>query len=200
MTSIAPTAEARRSPVLTLLDKYEAAWPAEAAVVQQIRTLVLDHADCFDRTCRPGHLTGSAWVVSADAARHLLLHHRKLDKWLQPGGHADGDPDLAAVALREAAEETNLAGLEVLRGKPTLLDVDVHLIPARYDAAGELLEDAHEHHDLRFLIRAGGNETLVGNEESNALRWCTPTEVRALTNEPSVLRLLDKSADRLAVK
>ena len=72
------------------------------------------HPDCLARTCAPGHLTGSAWIVSPDRRRTLLTHHRKLGKWLQLGGHADGDADLLAVALREAREESGLRGLRVV--------------------------------------------------------------------------------------
>lgn len=186
-----------RQPLLDLLTDYATHHPADAEAVDRVRTLVEAHPDCFDRTCRPGHITGSAWVVSSDGRQHLLLHHRKLDKWLQPGGHADGDPDVARVALREAAEESGLDGLEVVTGSPLVLDVDVHEIPARYNASGDLIEDAHEHHDIRFLVRAAGACELRQNEESNALRWCTTDEIRQLTNEISVLRLMERATIRL---
>lgn len=182
-----------------MLAAYRSANPHESPMVDQIMSLVTAHTDCFERTCRPGHLTGSAWVVSADGQRHLLLHHRKLAKWLQPGGHADGETDLAAVASREANEETGLAGLEIVTDANGLvpLDVDVHEIPARFGPNGELIEEAHEHHDVRFLLRATEEEKLRGNEESRELRWCLPDEVRTLTQEPSVIRLLEKSDRRL---
>lgn len=188
-----------REPLRKLLVDYRAANPAEAAVADRILQLVECHEDCFERTCRPGHLTGSAWVVSADGARHLLLHHRKLGKWLQPGGHADGEADLAAVATREAEEETGLNALRVIPdpGGSLALDIDVHLIPARYGPAGELVEDAHEHHDVRFLLQSAGDDALTLSDESHALRWCSPEEVRHLTQEESVLRLLEKAQSRL---
>ncbi len=189
-----------REPLLELLGDYRAACPAEAAVADRITTLVAANEDCFDRTCRPGHLTGSAWVVSGDGQRHLLMHHRKLDIWLQPGGHADGQTDLAEVAKREAQEETGIQALRVVADASGLvpLDLDVHDIPARLDAAGEVIDDAHEHHDVRFLLQATGDETLIDNEESNELRWCCPEEVRTLTQERSVLRLLEKAQSRLS--
>lgn len=189
-----------RQPLLEMLADYRSRRPEEAGVVDRISDLVTAHADCFDRACRPGHLTGSAWVVSADGERHLLMLHRKLGKWLQPGGHADGQTDLETVARREAEEETGLIGLETIADATGLapLDVDVHDIPARYAASGEPIDDAHEHHDVRFLLRAFRDETLVVNEESHELRWCTPAEVRGLTDEPSVLRLLEKAQERLA--
>ena len=180
-----------RSKILALLEEYQQRWPDEDAVANRIRSLVHERADCFDRTCRPGHLTGAAWVVSADRKRHILLHHKKLDRWLQPGGHADGDPDLARVALREASEETGLQGLRIVDSVP--LDLDVHLIPARLGPSGELLEDAHEHHDVRFLVLAESSDRVTVSHESHEVRWCSEEQVRALTVEKSVLRMLNKA-------
>lgn len=82
------------------LAAYRTRWPEEAAVAEQFAQLLDDAADPFVRARAEGHFTGSAWVVSADGERTLLTHHRKLQRWLQLGGHADGDRDLAQVALR----------------------------------------------------------------------------------------------------
>ena len=168
--------------------------------MERITRLVEQQADCFERTCRPGHLTASAWVMSPDGERALLLRHRKLGRWLQPGGHCDGDGDLAAVALREAQEETGLGGLRIISAADGLapLDVDVHPIPARFDASGAVIEDAHEHHDVRFLLIADGGTDPRSNEESLGVRWCSAAEVATLTLEESVLRLQRKAAARLS--
>ncbi|TWT30362.1 NUDIX domain protein [Posidoniimonas corsicana] len=178
-------------PLLALLDSYQSRHPDEAGMVERVRALAAAHADCFERTCLPGHLTGSAWVLSPDRRQCLLLHHRKLDKWLQPGGHADGDPDVLRVAIREATEESGLERIFALSPEP--LDIDVHLIPERRNAAGEVTEPAHEHHDLRFLLATDATAPIVVSHESNDVRWCTPDEVHRLTQEESVLRLLRKS-------
>ena len=180
-----------REPLLQLLADYVRICPDESPVVAKIRSLVESHTDCFERTCRPGHITGSAWVVSHDGLRHLLLHHRKLDRWLQPGGHADGDVNVAQVALREAIEESGIPRLRLSQETP--LDVDVHLIPARYTAAGKLLEEAHEHHDIRFLLQAEGDDPIVVSDESHDVQWFTSEQVAAKIDEESVLRLLKKS-------
>ena len=187
-----------RRPLLELLDRYAARFPAEESVVRRIRTLVESRPDCFDRTCRPGHITGSAWVTTPARDRVLLVHHRKLDRWLQPGGHADGQTDVAAAALREAAEETGLADLELVGAGAGLvpLDLDVHVIPARYDAAGREIDDAHEHHDLRFLVVAAGDLAPRLSDESNAVRWFTADELAAATDEESVLRMWRKANQR----
>ena len=106
-----------RKPLLDLLARYRASHPDEAACADRIRALVETQRDCFERSCFPGHVTASAWLLSPDGRRFLLTHHRKLDQWLQPGGHADGDTDLPRVALREAREETGLdVRLEALLG------------------------------------------------------------------------------------
>jgi 8-oxo-dGTP pyrophosphatase MutT (NUDIX family) len=184
-----------RRPLLAMLDRYEARYPAERAVAERIRALVESHADCFERTCRPGHVTASAWVVAPGDDRAVLVHHRKLGRWLQPGGHCDGQSDLPAAALREAEEETGLPRLRLSDPSPnaTPLDLDVHVIPARYDAAGALIEDAHEHHDVRFLIVAHGDLAPQVSEESHAVRWFTPAELAAVTDEESVLRMARKA-------
>lgn len=188
-----------RESLIETLRSYAGGCPAERAVADRIRGLIEARGDCLLRSCRPGHLTGSAWVVSSDGSRHLLLHHRKLGRWLQPGGHADGEADLAAVARREAQEETGLAALRIVAGPSglALLDIDVHDIPARHSFDGTLIEDAHEHHDLRFLFRAE-EDRLIGNDESHEVRWFSEDEVRAITQEDSVLRLLEKARRRLA--
>lgn len=125
------------------------------------------HADIAHRTSRPGHLTGSALVVSADGTRTLLMLHAKLRRWFQPGGHADGDTNLAGVALREAQEET---GIDDLRVAVPAIDVDVHVVAPPH-------EDAHEHLDTRFLVVAPVGAHEVANEESLALRWVTEAEL-----------------------
>src|SRR3954452_25427946 len=185
-----------RWPLLDTLSRYRDAFPSEAGVVDQICTLVESHADCFHRACRPGHITAAAWILSADRRRVLLTHHRKLNRWLQLGGHADGEWHVEEVALREAREESGLSQLEFVRINGVLMpfDLDVHEIPARYDASGTLLEDAHEHHDIRFLLIAS-SDTFQVSDESHDLRWCTPEEVRQLTDEESILRMLQKALE-----
>lgn len=148
------------------------------------RRAVLDfldaHDDAFHRTCLEGHLTGSALVVDAGGERVVLLHHRKLRRWLQPGGHCDGDANLAAVALREASEETGLAGLRV---HPVAVDVDVHVVapPA---------EGPHLHLDVRYLVVAPAGAELVGNHESTAIRWAAVHDVDELDPDEGLRRLL----------
>lgn len=152
--------EAERRRVLGLLDEHGAA--------------------LADRTTAPGHLTGSALVVDPSTGRVLVLLHAKLRRWLQPGGHADGDHELAGVALREATEETGIEGLQVL---VPAVDLDVHAVD-HGDALGE-----HLHLDLRFVVVAPPGSVEQGNHESLALRWVTPDELEGLADEPGLVRL-----------
>ncbi len=186
-----------RRPLLDMLARYRAVFPAEGEMIDRISALVESCSECFHRTCRPGHITGAAWIISADHRRCLLTHHRKLDRWLQLGGHADGQWHVEDVALREAREESGLVGFDFvpIDGMLIPLDVDVHDIPARYDSAGRLIEDAHQHHDLRFLLIAHPDQPLRCSDESHEVAWFTPDEVARLTDEDSVLRMLYKALE-----
>jgi 8-oxo-dGTP pyrophosphatase MutT (NUDIX family) len=156
---------------------------------ERILDFVRRHPDPFDRRIAEGHLTGSAIVVRASGERVLLLHHRKLDRWLQPGGHADpGETTGEAVALREACEETGLGGLVLHTAAPRPFDVDVHEIPARQG------EPAHEHLDLRYLVVAPPEATLSPQlEELHALRWVGWDEADALGPDDGLRRALGKA-------
>ena len=188
-----------RRPLLDMLAQYRALHPNEAEVVDRICDLVQAHVDCFERTCRPGHITGAAWIVSSDRHRYLLTHHRKLDRWLQLGGHADGQSRVEEVALREAREESGMIGFDFVPIEGTLLplDLDVHDIPARYDDAGRLIEDAHEHHDVRFLLVSHDGQSISASDESHEIGWFSTDQVLRLTDEESVLRMLYKAAELL---
>lgn len=140
--------------------------------------------DVFHRQHAPGHFTGSAWLVSGDGERVLLTHHRKLGRWLQLGGHADGDRDLARVALREAQEESGLADLQV---EPAIFDLDRHWIPARGDEPG------HWHYDVRHVVRATGSERFAVSGESLALAWMS---IEALAADPATEASLQRMAQR----
>lgn len=145
------------------LQDYRRRWPQEAGVAGMFAELLDDPQDPFVRERLAGHFTGSAWLVAGDDARVLLTHHRKLGRWLQPGGHADGDRDLARVALREAQEESGMAGLWL--PSPRIFDLDRHWIPERKGVPG------HWHYDVRYVVRAGADETFVVGEESLDLAW-----------------------------
>jgi 8-oxo-dGTP pyrophosphatase MutT (NUDIX family) len=145
------------------------------------------HPDALERRCLAGHLTGSALVVEPTSRQVLLLHHAKLRRWLQPGGHADGEGDLGRVALREATEETGLEGLRLVR---PAIDLDIHEIPARSD------EPAHLHLDVRYLVLAPILDHRI-NAESTAARWLDPGAVGAETHTRDLDRLVAAGLRRL---
>ncbi|MEJ2788331.1 MULTISPECIES: NUDIX hydrolase [unclassified Pseudoxanthomonas] len=161
---------------------YGHRWPDEQAVVAQFLELLDDPANPLLRERLEGHLTGGAWLVSADGRRTLLTHHRKLGRWLQLGGHADGDEDMARVALKEAEEESGLSDLSVEGG---IFDLDRHWIPERKDVPG------HWHYDIRYVVRANGGEDYVVSEESLDLAW---RDIGPIAAEP------DESLSRMARK
>lgn len=167
------------------LAAYAERHPDEAATVAEFAELAQEQGvDPYRRERLQGHFTASAWLVDADGKRTLLTHHRKLDRWLQPGGHADGDRDLARAALREAEEESGLRDLVV---EPELFDLDRHWIPERG------AEPGHWHYDARFVVRATGSEDFVVGEESHDLAW---REIEAIANDPAS----DASLRRMAGK
>jgi len=144
------------------LRAYAQAHPTERHIAQAFIDFLASGDDVFLRTRMDGHFTASCWLLSADGERVLLTHHRKLARWLQLGGHADGQMDLAKVALTEAIEESGLSDLAV---EPSIFDLDAHLIPAR---GGEA---AHTHWDVRFVLRCAGSENYQVSAESLALAW-----------------------------
>ncbi|MBJ6979481.1 NUDIX hydrolase [Luteimonas sp. MC1895] len=160
---------------------HAAAWPGEAEDAARFIVLLREGVHAFLRERLEGHFTASALLVSADGRRTLLTHHRKLGRWLQPGGHADGDTDLARVALTEASEESGLPGLRVEGG---IFDLDRHWIPERKGVPG------HWHHDVRYVVRAGADEAYVVGEESNDLAWIAVDAVAADESmDPSLRRM-----------
>jgi len=168
--------------------------PEDAARVARFRALLEETRAPLSRAqFAPGHLTCSACVLADGGARVLLLHHAKLGRWLQPGGHVDADdPSPLAGALREVREESGLAELTPLAGAAgsALVDVDVHEIPAR---AGE---PAHLHYDLRFAVAAREAAPLRRSGESNALRWVEAGRLAEWTDEESVTRLVARARVR----
>jgi 8-oxo-dGTP pyrophosphatase MutT (NUDIX family) len=176
-------------------------WPSDPAhsetrprIVDRFLDL-MESDDCFERTHLPGHLTGSGLLVTPDWGQCLLTHHRKLGRWLQLGGHADGDPRVDVVALREAQEESGIDDVSFscygnIFGLPgaerLILDIDIHSIPARKD------EPEHEHYDVRYLVETAHPERLKISPESTELRWFPIEEAFQVTWGRSMHRLLEK--------
>ena len=178
------------------------AWPAEGRTEEDSQEdfwsrfrALLQQTGCFDRSHLPGHFTGSALVATPSLDRVLLTLHAKLNRWLQLGGHADGDPRLDEVAMREAREESGLEELHFLPygsvfdrppSDSPIFDLDIHLIPARKT------EPEHAHYDARFLIIANRPEAIAISHESHELRWFPIEEAFRVTGERSMHRQFEK--------
>lgn len=173
-----------RQALYELLLRYIARHPERRETAERMLDFVLSTPDCFRRSHTPGHITGSAWLLNSDGSKALLTLHHKLQLWVQPGGHADGDTDILRVALREAQEESGIQEIRVL--SPEIYDVDIHTIP--YHPGTNTPQ--HLHYDVRFLLQAQ-HDTYTISHESDALAWVTPQELHCLTPaaDAAVLRL-----------
>lgn len=152
----------KREMLLKLINDYSPNDSDQNAVKSVFTSFVEDNSDCFLRSNLSGHITGSCWLISPDDSEILLTHHKKIGDWFQLGGHADGDPDILAVALREAMEESGIAG--ILPVYDQIFDLDIHLIPKHFDVP------THFHYDVRFALRAPHKNFTV-SDESHALAW-----------------------------
>ena len=172
-----------RANLLRFFSEYKSTYTEEGAFIADFLKL-LEAPTCFERTHLPGHITGSAWITTPQRDYVLLVHHAKLNRWLQPGGHADGDENVLRVALREADEETGLKNFKLVNELP--FDVDIHLIPERKDFP------AHYHYDIRFLMEASRDEKVIVSEESHDVKWIALNQLESYTTEQSVLRMKAK--------
>lgn len=159
----------------------------QEAVRSEVIAFLGEHDAALERTCRPGHLTGSALVVDPASGRVMVLFHRKLQRWLQPGGHADGDAALAHVAWREATEETGIEGLAVV---VPAVHVDVHEVRPPH-------EDPHLHLDVRFVVLAPPGAEARGNHESEELRWVRTEDLPSLGADDGLVALAARAVEVL---
>lgn len=173
-----------RSILLQQLENYFSSYKEENVFKNQFIEF-LQHPDAFQRTHLPGHITGSAWIVDESKSRALLIHHAKLNRWLQPGGHADGDENVLRVALREAEEETGVKEYSILL--EGIFDLDIHPIPNRKDFP------EHLHYDIRYLVQADSTDELILSDESFNVAWIHFDELPSFTeNNPSINRMVEK--------
>ena len=174
----------KRDHLLVLLHNYKPTTDEDAQARERIDAFVRAHPDCFERTLEVGHITASAWLLNKEGAGALLLHHAKLNIWVQPGGHCDGESDVLAVAIKEAQEESGIQ--HIVPVSTEIFDLDVHFIPARKH------EKEHYHYDVRFLLQVASEEEIVRNHESRDMRWFDMNKEGLPTASPSVTRMFDK--------
>jgi 8-oxo-dGTP pyrophosphatase MutT (NUDIX family) len=173
-----------RQKLLQLLERYAPSDTAEQLHREQMMTFVQQQPRCFERELEIGHITASGWLLSADGKRVLLTHHAKLNMWVHLGGHCDGDADVLRVAMKEAQEESGI--LQIVPVSDHIFDIDIHPIPAYKQTP------AHQHYDVRFLLRVVGDEQYVISHESHELRWVDQDRAALPTNHPSIVRMFNK--------
>ncbi len=184
----APPPDPARARLLEALAALVPADEVEARHLDALLGLVGTEPACFSRaTFVPGHVVGSAFVLHPPTRRVLLHLHRRLGRWLQMGGHDDGERDALATALREGREESGLTDLAPLSA--AILDVDVHPIPAGKG------EPPHLHFDVRWAVATARPDGIFRDDaESAALEWLGLEEAAARMDEPGATRALAKIA------
>lgn len=161
---------------------------AEHDSYKSMRKFVDEDEGCFSRENMTGHITGSGWVVNKERSHAVLVHHKVFDKWFQPGGHSDDDPNPLCVAQKEVMEET---GLLVMPVACEIFDVDAHMVKGR-PHKGEV---DHMHYDVRFLFEADMSQPLLVSDESNDVKWFPLAEIALGTfmKDESVIRMARKT-------
>jgi 8-oxo-dGTP pyrophosphatase MutT (NUDIX family) len=177
--------------LLSEIEGYEKKWPLFAKeqedLIHLFKTFFIEHKEhIYERSNQEGHITASGFIISSDYSSLLMLHHLKLQKWLQLGGHADGHTISHEVAYRECEEESGLTSLTFFSDAPYVFDLDRHQIPARKG------EKEHFHYDIRYLFIADKKEPLKNSEESLELKWIPLKEVLLYNDESSISRPLRK--------
>jgi 8-oxo-dGTP pyrophosphatase MutT (NUDIX family) len=177
--------------LLSQLDRYQTAHANEIPMLEAMKVFVRAYSNCFERSLAIGHVTGSAWIVDERGTSALLTHHRKLNRWLQPGGHWEGDTSAFAIAKREAEEESGLTSLSALSTE--IFDIDVHRIPERHS------EPEHLHYDVRFIFKGDSNEVFTVSNESRDLAWMSMREITNM-GDPSLIRMVEKTGFFMTIR
>jgi len=167
-----------------LLLSYHPADAHEQLFKNEMLAFFSTHADCFERSLEVGHFTASCWLLNKVGDKALLMHHAKLDRWFQLGGHCDGNPDMLAVSIKEAQEESGIRAIAPVSSE--IFDIDIHLIPENKK------EKAHYHYDVRFLLQVVSDEEVVQNAESKELRWIDKNGSELIHGNRSLERMFDK--------
>ena len=182
-----------RGSLLSAFSSYTTQYHEERLFISAFSELIENNQDCFERSLLSGHITGSAWILNQAFSKALLVHHNKLGRWLQPGGHADGEENISKVAEMELQEETGLTHAKVF--SDSIFDIDIHQIPKHKRVP------AHYHYDIRFLFVADENERIEVSNESNEVKWWPLASISELVNDDrSILRMVEKSINLSRLK
>jgi len=170
--------------LIQMLRDYKSDFQEESVFKKKMVAFINKYDDCFERSLEIGHITASAWILNKDQTKALLTHHTKLDRWLQLGGHCDGNFNVLEVAVKEAREESGIVNIEPV--SKDIFDIDIHFIPENKK------EKSHYHYDVRFLLQVTSNEKTNQNQESKELRWVNQNKTDLPTDNPSILRMFNK--------
>ncbi len=176
-----------RQDLLNYLRSHRSRFMEEVAYVRRAIEYIENNEDCFRREHTPIHVTGSAWVVNPDLDLVLMVHHGKIHEWFQPGGHADNDPDVLRVAVKETQEESGVEESHIHLLMPQVFDLDMHLIAATAEAP------AHGHIDIRFLLEIDDVHDVPGSDESHEVKWIPLHQVLRYNNNRSTYRMVEKT-------
>lgn len=172
-----------RKQILKLLSDYLPSLE-EIESKERIIRFIEENENCFERSLECGHITASSWLLNRTKTKALMMHHAKLGKWVQLGGHCDGNPDVLAVAIKEAQEESGIAQIAPLF--EAIFDIEIYFNPENHK------EKAHYHYDIRFLLQATEDDRITSNSESKELRWIGQDIKSLPTQHPSVVRMFHK--------
>lgn len=173
-----------RRNLIKLLNEYKPISSEENKFKTDMLVFISENKNCFNRSLEIGHITASAWLLNKEGSKVLLMHHAKLNKWLQLGGHTDGESDVLAVAIKEAQEESGIKAIEPISNN--IFDIDIHLIPKNSK------DNAHLHYDIRFLLQVKSLEDFKINHESKELRWFEKDKNRLPSKSKSITRMYNK--------
>lgn len=175
-----------RNFIINLVQQYHPSSAVEQEMKEQLITFIRSNTNCFDRELAEGHVTGSAWLVNSDLTHVFFTHHKKLNRWFQPGGHSDGNANTLAVSMNEASEESGIEDVFIQPRSHEIFDIDIHSIPARKT------EPEHLHYDIRFILEADMKQPLKISEESHNIAWIPIDDISQYSNEPSIVRMTNK--------
>ena len=171
--------------LIQLIKNYSERYPDEKVAITML-SFIEDEKNHFSRSNHHGHFTGSAWILNPDKSKILMTHHKKIGKWLQLGGHADGESDLLKVSQREAIEESGINNFVTISNE--IFDMDIHEIPP----IGS--DPKHLHYDIRFLLEADPDkESLTISNESHDVAWIPLDQIAHYNSEKSIMRMVDKT-------
>ena len=162
------------------ISKYKQKYPKETSTIQKFVSFIEENPEkCYFRELLSGHLTSSCFILNKKLDHVLLTHHKKMDIWIQLGGHADGEKDLLSVAIKEAQEESGIENFNILNNQE-IFDLGIRFVP-QYKNIPE-----HYHYDVCYALQVKDTEDFVVSHESKDLKWVKVEKVKEFTKVEDV--------------